>query len=117
MKNVILFLISSLLFFSCSGPKENPGNNANIKMDKEDVGNNSVLSRDKFEELFYGKPRGFVEKRLGQAEKIQELNGINATWLWYKHKTYLNDSSIPDEFVKIKFDDWIEGVVVTITYK
>ena len=62
-----------------------------------------IYSRDKFEELFLGKPREFVEKRLGKANKEQELFAINSSWLWYKHKTYITSPDALDEWVKINY--------------
>ena len=111
----LYFIILAVVIMSCSN-----SNNHNNKNMNEDITENeeiTIYSRDKFIELFYGKPRDFVEKKLGTADKVQELFAINATWLWYKHKTYIASPDALDEWVKIKFNDFVAGTVVKINYK
>lgn len=115
MNRFYLQSILLILIIGCSAPNNNKGNgiNDNTKESNEEM----VFSRDKFEELFLGKPREFAEKRLGKANKEQELFAINSTWLWYKHKTYSTSPDVIDQWVKIKFNDFASGTAVKINYE
>jgi hypothetical protein len=111
----LFFVILVMANVSCSN--SDSSNNNNISEDVKEKQEENIYSRDKFEELFYGKPRHFVEKRLGTADINQSLRLINVRWLKYKRKTYLKNSNIPDEWVKLRFDDADQGTVSEIHFE
>ncbi len=103
-----------LIILSIGCRNGNHEKNSTMEIDNQDI---SIYSRDEFEEIFYGKPRDFIEKRLGTADEEQELFSINVSWLWYKSKTYSANPETPDEWVKLRFDDFAVGKVDRINYE
>ena len=109
VRNIVYLFFVLCLVVACGNPNK-----------ETTTPSDNFYSRDKFEELFYGKPESFVEKRLGKPDKVQELNGIHKTWWWYKGKTHSNNVMNPDAWALLGFDEsdfHSEGKVIEISYK